>query len=628
MKRYLKLGLASLFLLLLLFGSITVYTIVLSHSNGRLINYVGIVRGATQRLIKLELGNQPNDELIFYLDGILTELTFGEGPYGLPSPKDEEYQKNLAELNQLWGTMKTEILDYRSGKGNDGELLSLSEIYFDKANDTVFAADNYSERQTGRLLTVCIVTLGIMLLTWIIIFWAYSQKTIRLENKNKKLSDLARRDALTGVYLLDAFKEKAQRLLDSRPGEKFAIVYTDFADFKYINDVFGYEYGDSILTKYGEILRSSLEEHELCGRVSADNFVLLRRYRQKEEIAVRQRNADGEIISFMHKYHGGQSIPTCCGICCVEDVIEDLKIDGFLDRANFARKTVKNGSKINYAYYDESIRNRLREEKNVESRMQEALNNREFTIFYQPKVNLKTGTIACSEALVRWRLPSGEIIPPDKFIPVFERKFMINQLDQYVFEDVCRWLRHLLDEGKQALPVSVNVSRLQFYDPNFVGRYVEIRDRYRIPPGLLEIEFTESIAFDNTNLLFQIVSELKREGFFLSIDDFGKGYSSLSLLKSLPVDALKIDRFFFADSPDPERDLAVVQGIVDLVKKFHIQTIAEGVESEEQVELLKRIGCDFVQGYVFYRPMPQRDFEKLIAEKREIPSAAAVACPC
>lgn len=145
--------------------------------------------------------------------------------------------------------------------------------------------------------------------------------------------------------------------------------------------------------------------------MSADNFVLLLRYQDREEVAARQREADTEIIRFMHSSHNRQSVPTCCGICCVEDVVEDLRIDGFLDRANFARKTVKNGTHSNYVFYDESIRNRLREEKNVESSMLAALENHEFTVFYQPKVELGTGKIACSESLVRWKSQSGSIIP-------------------------------------------------------------------------------------------------------------------------------------------------------------------------------------------------------------------------
>lgn len=617
MKRFFKIGLVTLFLLLLLVGGVTIHTILRSQANGRLINYVGIVRGATQRLVKLELAGRESNELIQYLDEILDNLNTGEGQYDLPIPDDTAYQEKLATLNQTWTRIKEQIAAYRDGTGDKSTLLVVSEEYFEQANDTVFAAEAYSVHETRVLFTVCMVMLGIMLLTWLVILLAFLNKMLRLEDRNKKLSDLALRDALTGVYLMEAFREKAQLLLDALPQERFALLYMDFTDFNYVNDLFGYQYGDTILARYGEILRAKLRENELAGRVSADNFVLLLRYRSREEVVERQRRADDEIAKFMQDAHEGRTIPTCCGICCVEDVVEEVKIDGLLDRANFARKIVKNDATRNYVFYDESIRRRLWEERNLENRMQEALQQREFAVYYQPKIVVESGKIGCAEALVRWIGPGGSIIPPDRFIPVFERKLMIDQLDQYVFEEVCGWLRGLLDAGVPALPVSVNVSRLQFYNQNFVRRYVEIRDQYAIPPELLEIEFTESIAIDNAGLMIRIVNELKREGFACSIDDFGKGYSSLSLLKNLPIDMLKIDGFFFADSSDRERDMAVVEGIIDLVKKFHIKTVAEGVEHPEQVEFLRRIGCDYVQGYVFYRPMPQAEYEKLLEKQSE-----------
>lgn len=615
MRHFLKKGLVILFTLLMLFGGFTLNIVIQFQHYGRLINYVGIVRGASQRLVKLELEDRPSDPLIGYLDGILEELTTGKGEYGLPLPKDENYRKNLNELYQMWDSIKDQIKNYRSGGSDGEELLALSEEYFEQANDTVFAADEYTSERTRILLVICAVMLGIILLTWLFILWAFSKKILRLEDMNSRLSDLTQRDVLTGVYRIDAFKEEAQKLLDAGPKERMAVVYTDFSDFKYINDVFGYAYGDSILKKYGEILSGGLREGELCGRVSADNFVLLLHYQEKGEVADRQRAADERITFYMHNSFDRQTVPTSCGICCVEDVIEDLKIDGFLDRANFARKTVKNGTNANYVYYNENIRNRLREEKDVESRMLEALDRREFTVYYQPKVELKTGRVACAEALVRWKTKDGKIIVPDQFIPVFESKYMIDRLDRYVFEEVCRFLRKRIEEGGRVLPVSVNVSRLQFYDQNFVERYAEIRDKYQIPPELLEIEFTESIAIDNSALLLRIVKRLREAGFACSIDDFGKGYSSLSLLKALPVDILKIDRFFFTSDDNPERDMAVVQGIIELVHKFHIRIVAEGVESPGQVEYLRKAGCDYVQGYVFYRPMPQEDYERLIAER-------------
>lgn len=614
MKRFLRYGLICLFVLLLPLGSMMVHTTVQAQSYGKLINYVGIVRGATQRLVKLEIAHQPNDELMNDLDDILLELTSGEGAYGLILPSDESYQANLAQLSELWQKLKTEIVAYRAGEVNGDRLLDLSEVYFEQANKTVFSADAYSVRETRQLLIICLLMLTVMLLTWLLIYWANNKKLLLLESANKELDDLAKRDPLTKVYQSEVFKTEGQRILDSQTEEKYALIYTDFAEFNYINEVFGSGYGDNILKRYGEILNAGLRPNELCGRVVADNFVLLVHYQEKAEIVARQRKADQEIAQYMTDVLNCQSLSTNCGICCLEDTIEELKIAGFLDRANFARKMVKNGTNPNYVFYDESIRSRLREEKDVENHMKDALSRREFKVYYQPKVDLATGKISCAEALVRWQLEDGTLIAPDRFIPVFEQKFMINALDQFVFEEVCRWLRTRLDSGQRVETVAVNVSRLQFYDQDFVQRYIEIREQYQIPPELLEIEFTESIVMDNAQLLLKIVRALKDAGFTCAIDDFGKGYSSLSLLRSLPVDVVKIDSFFFSASQDKERDWAVVQGIVELVQKFQIRTVAEGIESEEQVAYLKRIGCDYVQGYVFYKPLPQEAFAGLLDE--------------
>ena len=344
MRRFVRYGLISLFVLLLPLGSMMVHTTVQAQSYGQLINYVGIVRGATQRLVKLELVHQPNDALIQYLDGILAELNCGEGTYGLIVPDDSTYKRDLDQLDEMWSALKAEIMTYRAEGVNQDALLALSEAYFEQANAAVFSADAYSVHETHRLLLICLAMLAVMLLTWFLIFGANYKKLLHLESANKELDDRAKRDPLTGVYLFAAFKDEAQRLLDTNSRQKYALVYVDFSDFNYVNEVFGSAYGDSILKHYGVILNALTAPGELCGRVVADNFVLLLKYNEKAEIVTRQREADEEIAQYMTNVLKCQSLSTNCGICCLEDTIEELKIEGFLDRANFARKTVKNGT--------------------------------------------------------------------------------------------------------------------------------------------------------------------------------------------------------------------------------------------------------------------------------------------
>lgn len=623
MKAKWKYALLGFFLamdLLIVFVLRSVYS---SQSYGQLINYVGIVRGATQRLVKLEMNNQPSDSLITYLDDIMDNLSAGEGKYGLILPDDKEYRACLGELATEWASLKEDIYNYRGGYTDAKVLLENSEIYFNQANETVFAAEAYSKHRTTNLLRMTVVLIICIVLIWLLIFWSSLRKMLNLEHANKSLEDKAGRDILTNVYTVDKFKKTAQEFLDENSGLKYAVFYVDFADFKYINDVFGYEWGDRILKEYGGILEQDLDEKEVVGRVNADNFVILRHYETKKDVLNRQKEVDKKITDYMRNSGNRHILSVCCGLCCLEDVIESLKIEGLMDRANFARKAVKTGKFDRYRFYNESIRRQLFLEKDIESCMGSALENKEFKVYYQPKVDLKTNQIVCSEALARWQKADGTIIPPSDFIPVFEKNYTIPLLDRYIFEEVCRWLRHLLDDGLQALPVSVNVSRLQFYNSDFVSIYTEIRDKYNIPSSLLEIEFTETILFDNWDELSKIVEDLHSAGFSSSIDDFGKGYSSLSTVQNLNVDVLKIDAAFFPNITSKEKDRLLVEGIIKLVKQFGVVTVAEGIETEEQAEVLRGIGCDMIQGYVFYRPMPEQDYESLLFEKNSGETEAA-----
>lgn len=310
------------------------------------------------------------------------------------------------------------------------------------------------------------------------------------------------------------------------------------------------------------------------------------------------------------------------GICCAEDMVEEPEAVRMVDRANFAQKEVKNKPGKRYAFYGEEIRRKLIAEMSVKDRMQEGLDNEEFVVYMQPKIGVKDGTVKAAEALVRWEVPGEGLLSPGFFIPVLEKNHFIGKVDRYVFEKVCIWFRERMEKGETVVPVSVNVSKIQFYSPDFIPVYAGIKKKYEIPDKMLEIELTESVAFEHEEYLLQIVRELHENGFLCSLDDFGTGYSSLGLLKYLPIDVLKLDGVFFRVSVDVNREQTILKYIINMVKQLHISTVAEGVEREEQVEFLKSVDCDLIQGFVFYRPMPIREFEKVLAanrkEKRQI----------
>ena len=244
--------------------------------------------------------------------------------------------------------------------------------------------------------------------------------------------------------------------------------------------------------------------------------------------------------------------------------------------------------------------------------MEDALLKGEFQVYLQPKYYLPTGEIVGAEALVRWVEPSGKIIPPDNFIPLFERNGFIIQVDFYVYEQVMKRMQKWKQEGRRPICVSVNVSRVHVRTYDFLQRLNELIEKYQIPKEYFELELTETIMGSAQGMTKDFIQECKKQGYKVSIDDFGSGYSSLNLLKDLPVDILKIDKGFLDETAESERSSIIVEQVVEMAKKMKIGTLCEGVETLKQAEFLKGIGCDMAQGYLFSKPIPMEEFEKMI----------------
>ncbi len=582
---------------------------------GKLINYVGIVRGASQRAIKLETNGVQDDRLIEYVSGIMEELLTGKGTYGLVRTDCKVFNKQLMLLDDEWRMIKDRIVQVRGGAEKD-ELLEASEDLFEIANNAVFAIDEYSGERSQELTSHLVVTAIACLLVSIIIIVYYVQKYFGLRRKTEELEDQAGRDELTGALNTERFCDEAQKIINENPDLKIAVQYIDFENFKYINDVFGYQYGDNILKKYTELMMGALSDKELFSRSLADRFVALRYYTDKQNLLERQKEIDKAFME-LEVLPDKHTTTIACGFCCLEDVIEKLDVKGLINRANYAQKTVKNQPGEHYAFYDESIRQRMFQEIHFVDCMETALANKEFVVFLQPKVSPYDGEIKAAEALVRWQTADGEFYLPGVFIPVFEKNHLIGILDQYVFEEVCRFMARRMEAGKQLVPISINVSKIRFYTADFIKTYTEIKNRYNIPDGMLEIEFTETVACENPEYMMEIVKELHENGFLCSLDDFGTGYSSLGLLKDMSIDILKLDALFFNKGIHTQKDRLVIQGVLEMIHRLNIRTVAEGIEDKSQVEFLKRNGCDLIQGYYYFRPMPVEEFEKEIDKVRK-----------
>ena len=440
----------------------------------------------------------------------------------------------------------------------------------------------------------------------------------------KQISKFLDTDKLTSGINYERFLREAQKVIEDK-SNTYAVFYGDIQNFKYINDTFGYDVGDELLMSISQRIRDAVSNvGGLYARISADNYTALVPYKDKNDFVETIYSIIDDICWFEELQKANYRPEVYVGIYCTGDDENsaELSISEMIDRANMAQKSVKGSSEYHIAFYTEEIRERVIAEKELERHMESALANGEFKAYFQPKYQVSTGEIVGAEALVRWDSPQSGFMSPGKFIPLFEHNGFIINLDQYIFETVCRNIREWLDKGVKVVPISVNVSRLQFYRIDFVKRYTKIKEKYDIPDGLLELEFTESIVFENLAILRKIVLNLKKAGFSCSIDDFGSGYSSLNILKNLPMDTLKLDRLFFVGSENITRDKALISSVITMSRALNMKTVAEGIENWAQVAFLKEIGCDIIQGYVYSEPIPHARFTNLLEgnRRKEIPT--------
>ncbi len=461
------------------------------------------------------------------------------------------------------------------------------------------------------------VGIGIMILLSSGLFLSFFYRQFKIINQNQEaLLELAYRDSLTGSRNFTSFKREMERMLRTEEITTYAVWYCDIKKFKFINDILGYEEGDRVLRSLANLFRDYGGPETLFCRIAADNFAGLYKYKSREEMQVWFNKL---VDLFQNRYLPlNRKIPMelCMGVYCIEAVDRELSVDHIVDRANIAQKEIKSQPGNPFGFYNKEIRNRVLLESELESEIDRALRNREFKIFLQPKISIQDGNrITGGEVLVRWENPRKGTIPPGQFIPLMERDGKIVLLDRYMFEMACQWLQGYLKAGRRPLNLAINVSKIGMLREDFVDFYARVKEKYQIPDGLLELEFTETVLLNDDVMFNSLVTSLNSKGFVCSLDDFGSGYSSLNLLKNLKIDVLKLDIMFFRKSTDVIRERIVISNIINMAKELNIKTIAEGVEYVETVDFLKSAGCDLIQGYVFAKPMSIEMFEKTLSEK-------------
>ena len=419
-------------------------------------------------------------------------------------------------------------------------------------------------------------------------------------------------DGLTGLYTIQKFSQCVKRNLENNQDTKFTFIRLDIERFKMINNFYGVEAGDRLLVYISGLIETYWQDVENCvfGRIDGDVFGICF---PKDE-----KKLNGFILYIkreLKKYKAAYYLETAMGIYDILD--NNLDVRNIIARATLAAKQCKGQYMIHEARYTEELRAKIIREQNIINEMEHALETGEFVVYFQPKYELDHCRPSGAEALVRWKKPSGEIVLPNEFIPIFERNGFITKLDYYVWEKVCQFIDSELSQGRNPAPISVNVSRVNLYNPDFMDSLIDLIHRYHIPPHYLNLELTESVFSEDAELIQRAVNYLHDAGFTILMDDFGSGYSSLNILKDVDLDVLKIDMKFFSKGNTAEKGAKIIEAVIRMAESLDMMVIAEGVEEKHQVDFLNDLGCDYIQGYYFGRPMSQDQYEKLTNHDEE-----------
>ncbi|MCM1258172.1 MAG: EAL domain-containing protein [Roseburia sp.] len=412
-------------------------------------------------------------------------------------------------------------------------------------------------------------------------------------------------DSLTGLYRKEAFEKRAYDLIHQNPDIDYVFVRWDAEHFKLVNEMSGYEVGNQLLIRAADLINEFLGLEGVGARLGSDHFVLCfpeKMLNIEKSFQKIQRVLDG--------MHFDYNIRVYAGIYVVVD--REEPVDFMCDKAALALHSIKGKYMETHAYYNEEMMQSMLKEQEVKNDMWDALKGDQFKVYVQPKFDVLSGRIVGGEALVRWKHPDKGFVNPVEFIPFFERSGFISNMDQYVWEHVAEYLQSCMANKKRVLPISVNVSRVDFYRENLLDYFVNLLDSHKLSAKYMEIEVTESAYVTDEEVLYETLEQLQQAGFSILVDDFGSGYSSFGMMKNAPVDVLKLDMEFLRGIDNNDRGKTIVKHMVEMAKELVLPVIAEGVETAEHVELLREIGCDYAQGFYYSKPVPLEEYDEMV----------------
>ncbi len=432
--------------------------------------------------------------------------------------------------------------------------------------------------------------------------------------KQKQLEQCMAHDPLTGLLSEAKFKEEVARIIHSNHAEIYHILALDMDNFKYINEIYGFSIGTQIIQETSRGLYDTLSsvEHTMT-RSFADNFYILISGIDILGKLTGYEDGYNETKENLSKILGEDfNFSFSLGLYTITDIEEDITL--MMDCATIARNLGKSTLGYTIYPYTEAMQRERKVKNEVVATMEAGVTKKEFIIYYQPKVDLHEEHVTGAEALVRW-VRDGKLVPPGDFIPIFEKNGFIETLDYYVLDAVCEFIAR--NQHKGVPVISVNLSGITVMQTNLVDSILEVLRRHEIRPNQIDLEITESAFVNHFEESIKRLERLRQHGFTISMDDFGAGVSSLHRLKVIPLDILKIDREFITDSIGNDKGTAIIENITNMAKEIHLETVAEGIETQEQLDFLRKIGCDVGQGYFYSRPLPENEFLEYFLQKKD-----------
>lgn len=423
------------------------------------------------------------------------------------------------------------------------------------------------------------------------------------------------RDSVTGLYSYDMFLGKMKEIVAAQR-DKCEIVYTysDFKNFKYINDTYGYNVGNLLLRKFGELISDNGDADFLCAaRLHSDNVIVARKNTagiSREKYAILLDRYNEYITNELKQYVHDNMISIRTGIYVMDNA--DITIEEAVTNAGYACKKSKDSGEARCMLFTESLMDEYKKRLRCISELEPAINTGQIQVYIQPKTTADGMHVVGGEALVRWIKPDNRMVFPGDFIPIFEKSGDIITLDYFVYKEVFKYQRNRMDKQLPVVPISINVSKLHLKNDNLQKYLDSLFEEYDIPVDLIELELTENVYIENIGEVWQLLKWCKERDIKIAMDDFGSGYSSLNMLDQVPIDIMKIDRIFLKNTDLQKNERIILEHVVSMADKLHITTVCEGVESKEQLEFLADIGCDVIQGYYVGKPMPMEAFDRFL----------------